>query len=556
MHYAVLWASQTGTATGYAEKLVRVLLRCGLDDVRMYDDIQRIPFDTPTLLLVVISTTGLGQVPRSFASSWAFLRQRCLDRLSGSAIKFAVLGLGDRTYGINFNRAARLVDARLEQLGCLRILPVALGDAQAANSHDTEFAAWVERLKEAFGVHQTLTHLPPRVCLRKGKSRGGCGSKNGTVESVHRMTPRDHFQNVFTVRFDLEQPRPDALPGDVAIVKPWNSEESVREAVDLLSRIVTDWPASLDDLYALVPNRADCAALEHPPALSLLSVLTTLLDLSAPPNPYLFEFLSNRVECDDDPGLYREKLLDLASDTDDAYFEYVARPRRSTLECLADFQASIRLHLDDLFDVFPRINPRSFSVANYSPSSIELCVAFVQYRTPQLARGRRGLCSQYLHSLRPGQGLDISFTRGTFAIPPSQYFILMGAGTGIAPIRAFLQYFSQKDPPTIPRCWLFHGCRNASKDSLYREEFERMPLHGYILAGSRDQPRKRYLQHLIAENAKGLKEWIVEKQAVLLFSGNSKLPTAIRAALSEHLSLPEDFIRHLERTGRLQHETW
>lgn len=47
----------------------------------------------------------------------------------------------------------------------------------------------------------------------------------------------------------------------------------------------------------------------------------------------------------------------------DELYTYCQRPRRTTLEVLADFR-SVRIPLDYLFDVFAVIRPRKFSIAS------------------------------------------------------------------------------------------------------------------------------------------------------------------------------------------------
>ncbi|CAB4040517.1 NADPH--cytochrome P450 reductase-like, partial [Paramuricea clavata] len=51
---------------------------------------------------------------------------------------------------------------------------------------------------------------------------------------------------------------------------------------------------------------------------------------------------------------------------------------------------------------------------------------------------------------------------------------------------------------------LFFGCRHKAEDYIYQEEIEQYHNEGTIshlfVAFSRDQPEKRYVQHLILEN--------------------------------------------------------
>ena len=61
--------------------------------------------------------------------------------------------------------------------------------------------------------------------------------------------------------------------------------------------------------------------------------------------------------------------------------------------------------------------------------------------------------------------------------------MLISAGTGIAPFRAFLQDLEHEDKTSPHRhrpAYLFYGCREASVDFLYGEELERARESGVL----------------------------------------------------------------------------
>ena len=61
--------------------------------------------------------------------------------------------------------------------------------------------------------------------------------------------------------------------------------------------------------------------------------------------------------------MYKEKFSELINDTD-LYLEYVWRPRRTTMEVLTDFANVLEFSINDLFDMFPQMKPRQFSIAS------------------------------------------------------------------------------------------------------------------------------------------------------------------------------------------------
>ncbi len=81
-----------------------------------------------------------------------------------------------------------------------------------------------------------------------------------------------------------------------------------------------------------------------------------------------------------------------------------------------------------------------------------------------------GVASNYLCDLKPGDSLTITGPYGqAFELPKDNHatLILISAGTGIAPFRAFVKNIYQHRPDFAGRILLFHG-GNTGLDLLYR----------------------------------------------------------------------------------------
>lgn len=84
-------------------------------------------------------------------------------------------------------------------------------------------------------------------------------------------------------------------------------------------------------------------------------------------------------------------------------------------------------------------------------------------------------------------------------------------------------------------------------------------------AFSRDQEDKVYVQQRVRENAELLWDLITNKGACFYIAGNAKqMPASVRDALKEVFQREgdvsaedaEQMLEAMERTGRLQSETW
>jgi cytochrome P450/NADPH-cytochrome P450 reductase len=104
--------------------------------------------------------------------------------------------------------------------------------------------------------------------------------------------------------------------------------------------------------------------------------------------------------------------------------------------------------------------------------------------------------------------------------------IMVGAGTGVAPYRGFLQAraaMKARGEPVGP-AMLFHGCRNRALDHIYADEFEAMARAGVVeleAAYSRpDTGAKCYVQHRLSERRDRVWE-LVQQGGVIYVCGDA-----------------------------------
>lgn len=230
--------------------------------------------------------------------------------------------------------------------------------------------------------------------------------------------------------------------------------------------------------------------------LSLRCLATQYWDLNAIPRPRTFALLGR--DCENE--LEKEKLMEFASAKDpDDLFKYANRPRRTTLEVLHDFpHATSKLQLHTLMELFTVIRPRSFSIASSSKSGrLDLLVAVVEYRTI-LSEPRKGLCSNWLKGLEPGEVVFGWLKRGTMKLPINDQgkrdvpLVMVGPGTGLAPFRSVLQEKQLNGERDVKDILIF-GCRNENSDFHCKEDLLKWQQENsikLITAFSRDQEEK------------------------------------------------------------------
>ncbi|MBC8004831.1 MAG: assimilatory sulfite reductase (NADPH) flavoprotein subunit, partial [Verrucomicrobia bacterium] len=177
---------------------------------------------------------------------------------------------------------------------------------------------------------------------------------------------------------------------------------------------------------------------------------------------------------------------------------------------------------------------RSFPARLYSISSSqaavgdEVHVTVSRVRYSHKGRERSGACSSYLADQIEVDSLVSVFIEKNpaFKLPEDHQtpVILVGAGTGVAPFRAFLQHREANNQKG--NTWLFFGERRFHSDFLYQVEWQKLLKDGTLekldVAFSRDQEQKIYVQHRLLEKQKEIYAWL-SKGASIYLCGDMKL---------------------------------
>jgi cytochrome P450 / NADPH-cytochrome P450 reductase len=225
-----------------------------------------------------------------------------------------------------------------------------------------------------------------------------------------------------------------------------------------------------------------------------------------------------------------------------AYREKVATPRCSVLELLDEFP-SIDLPFNVYLELLPPMRPRYYSISS-SPTVTKTCDLTVGVLHGPARSGDgyfNGVASNHLASSMQNS-TQFTFVRKPtipFRPPANPHLpmIMVGAGTGVAPFRGFLQERAAlaKQGAPIGKSILFYGCRNSQSDVLYVDELNDFQAAGVAevqMAFSREpgQPRT-FVQQVIERE--GDKVWdLIQNGAVIYVCGNANtMAPGVRAAL-------------------------
>jgi MioC protein len=149
MRVGIFVATMTGLADLCAEEIEAALTEAGIaTERRLMDGLAADALDDFETIVIVSSTYGHGDIPDNGQTFFAAL---AAADLTGK--RYAVFGLGDRTYSDTFCHAGEKWDALLADRGATRLTPLERHDASAGTFAEDEAGAWaagwVGRLREA-----------------------------------------------------------------------------------------------------------------------------------------------------------------------------------------------------------------------------------------------------------------------------------------------------------------------------------------------------------------------------------------------------------------------
>ena len=623
----VLYGTETGTSQDLAEEVGRSLERLLFDvDLAECDRATLQDLTSYDLTVLLISTTGQGDFPSNSRKLWISLLRKRLPQTLLTRVNYALVGLCDSSY-IKFNWAARKLEKRLRQLGAHQIVESCEADEQGDNGTDGAFLAWLDDFRSAVLAQFSLPagkepipesqDLPGKWILQRASAACSNGETevNGqsswpqksppilpdcfpaTLQLNDRVTPTSHWQDVRLLRLRTTKPVV-YLPGDALAISPENMPQDVKNLIDLMG-----WHDVADALLVVKSNSGNMKAsrLRSPPIalrpdqdqITLQELLSRYLDINAIPRRSFFASIAKYTT----DSMHKERLLEFTDPQYlDEYYDYATRPRRSIIEILQEFD-TVRIPWQEVVNVFPALRPRQFSIASGGTLNtsndgtvFELLVAIVKYRTV-IKRIREGVCTRFLAQLPTGTVINVALrTEGRFASDTQlahNNHLLIGAGTGIAPLRALIHDKAVRSSDGTSTTLVF-GARNAASDYFFSQEWKEFakPRHSRLFslevfpAFSRDQKQKVYVQDRIREEAERLHPLLVDSNTVVIVCGASgAMPKAVRQALVDVLGgsasismspegkdvgknsfmTPEDaekFISNLEKEGRYKQETW
>ncbi|QOJ08813.1 assimilatory sulfite reductase (NADPH) flavoprotein subunit [Nitrosomonas sp. H1_AOB3] len=535
----ILHISETGNSTELAIRLAALAVEQGLSPTLVgIADYKVRKLKEEQDLLIITSTHGEGDPPQSGMEFFEFVEGRKAPSLSG--LRYAILALGDMSYE-HFCGAGKRLDERFEALGAKRLQPRVDCDVD----YEDPAAVWSTGILALLAAEQASAISS---VASPSKTTGGTQQANNSVYSKRNPFPATVIDNI-------------VLSGRGSTRETHHIEISLAdsgltyEPGDALGIAAHNDPAMVEALLAALNMNPDAP-------LTVKGQTTTL-----------FDALGKSFEITTATLRFLDHWGELTGTTD--IFSAMDNTKRAAF--LHDN------HIIDIIRAYPLkgldpqrfvdglrpLQPRLYSIASslsICPDEAHITIAPVRYKLH--GEPRSGVASGHLADRAIADSVLPVYIQSNphFRLPSNgEPIIMIGAGTGVAPYRAFMQ---EREANGGGRSWMFFGERNFRTDFLYQTEWQDWLKNGVLtkmeVAFSRDGAEKVYVQHRIYEHAHDVYAWLEEGAYIYLCGDASHmapdvhniLVTVIEEQASVQREEAEEYLRDLQRDGRYQRDVY
>lgn len=537
LRVAVISASQTGNARKVAAELQQRLAAAGVNAAHTAADYKPKNIAGEQLVLLVTSTQGEGEPPEEALSLYKLLSGKKAPKLSG--LKFAVLGLGDSSYPM-FCGAGKSFDELLAKLGGERLLERQDCDLE----YQAEAAAWLDKIVPLVGSLAAA----PAAATGTGNASGSpapaapASAYNkanpfpATLLVRQKITGRDSEKDVRHIEIDLSGSGLQYRAGDALGV--WFEND----------------PAVVDEILAAVSLKGDEPVNAGGQGKTVREALLHdwEIGLNTP------QFVQGYAEISGNPELKQAAA--------DASAYAAANPIAGIVS-----QYPAALTAEQLAGLLRPLAPRLYSISSAPEEvgeEVHLTVGVLRYEHNGIPR--TGAASGFLGERLEEEGSVRVFVEENprFRLPenPDTPVIMIGAGTGVAPFRAFMQQRAANGDSG--KNWLIFGNQHFTQDFLYQTEWQGWAKDGllnkYDFAWSRDQEEKIYVQHKIREEAAELWQWLQQGAHIYVCGDASRMAKDVEQALLDTIAEQgglsaddaDEYLDNLRQEGRYQRDVY
>lgn len=504
----IISASQTGNARRVANELSQDIERLGIAVTHLpAGEYKAKKLSQEEILILVTSTQGEGEPPEEALSLYKYLFAAKAPKLTH--LQFAVFGLGDASYP-KFCQAAKDFDQRFAELDAQRLLLRVDADTDFQTVSTSWRQAVIDKLSQ---LQLSNTQSPTENSTSIAVNSSLYHRDNPFIATVNvnqKITSRDSDRDIRHIELDLSDSDLHYQPGDAVGVWYQNSNELVEEILSI-TQLAGETPVEY-----------------HGQQIALKTVLNEYVELTQN-TPIIIEKYAQAVQ--------HPELLTLIGDREALLEMSQTLP---LVDMLNRYRGKIAAQV--FVGLLRPLTPRFYSIASAQDevgSEVHLTVNVVRYQVDD--KIRMGGASGFLANQIADQDQVKIFIEhnDNFRLPDDTHapIIMIAAGTGIAPFRAFLQQRASQG--ATGKNWLFFGNPHFISDFLYQLEWQSYVKEGLLtridLAWSRDQAEKIYVQDKLIAQASDIWQWLQEGAFIYVCGDAKRMAKAVDLALQQIL---------------------
>ncbi|MFG2948438.1 bifunctional cytochrome P450/NADPH--P450 reductase [Streptomyces adustus] len=502
-------------------------------------------------LLAVVAASYNGKAPDN-AQRFDDLIAGGLPEGSLSNVRFALLGTGNTQWVATYQAFPKRIEEALLAAGATPV--VERGAVDAAGDFDGTATRWMDTLwvtlAEAYAA-DTSDDGAPRYqiqMLTEAEVRPAIIS-----EQAYPLTVVANEELVADATglwdFQIEPPRPSAksitveLPEGVTYDTGNHLAVFAKNDPALVYRALARLGVEYDQVLRLDMPAGGRTHLPVGTPVTAGLLLTEFLELQDVATRAQVKALAEHTPC----PWTRPQLEAYTADTEEAEERYqneILGKRVSVLGLLERFGA-VELPLAVFLEMTGPIRPRFYSISSAplaNPRHVRLTIGLLEGPALSGNGHYRGLCSSYLAGLKPGDVVYgyVRVPSPTFAPPadPATPLILIGPGTGIAPLRGFLEERARQHASgtEVGVSQVFVGCRHPEHDYFYRQEMQAWEQAGIAqvhtaFSAVTGHPA-RFVQNAIAHAADIVWQAIQDGAYIYVCGDGRRMAPAVREALA------------------------
>jgi NADPH-ferrihemoprotein reductase len=557
--------------------------------------------------IFIVSTYGEGDPSDNTAGLWDWIKRVGEEKTGLEHLRYLAFGLGNSNYKY-YNRVLDVVADALDAAGAITLMPRQRAD-DANGGTEEDFQAWkdgVFALFHSMGYEQKTVTYEPTFDVNL-TSETAEPAKHTATSLHHQQSPTNSAvvplavksaRELFTagdrncVHMELDLGSQDIVykTGDHVGIWPINPEDEVDRLLEVLGlqslrheRLTITSKSSSVKPKIPSPSTLEVAFRNHLEICGPMARKTVLEIAQFAPTPEV-----------------KSQLLGIAHDRE--RYESFTASTHVTLARLLKFVSPndswSSLPLAFVIDALLPLQPRYYSISSssvISPRRIAI-TALVVNKTilteEQSLATIHGLTSNYLLSTsklntstpmptyhQPGELGDVQGSKilahvrkSKFKLPitASTQLIMISAGTGFAPFRAFLQERAKLHAIGKPvgNMLLFFGCRNHD-DYIYHDELAKVQEQlgdklDIVTALSRLHGEKKvYVQDRVAEKAEKVLA-MLDAGANMYICGKASMAREVDMKLEEAVMRKKDssevevkaWADALKRRGKWRADVW